>query len=201
MNTLTNTSVIKTTERTETVFGNALLPYKRGSLILTGMTGTLVWRCACLTAEGYCCPKLGVLLIETGINVVVCAESRCGHTLSDYITTGSSCQRSCRPPADLCSTTVVFFRDTNEWKGGNEPRRVEILQTVRDRGKKFVHVNMDHHQPQSLRCDQVPGTGEGPSPPSRHFIVKASVWKSSTTGNEASWVVARFQQWCFGSRK
>lgn len=39
-------------------------------------------------------------------------------------------------------------------------RRSEIFQTVRDRGAELVQVNVDHHQPQSLRCHQVSGRGE-----------------------------------------
>lgn len=109
----------------------------------------------------------------------------------DYITSHSSCNRSCRPPAALCSPTVAASRVTNGWKGGKEPRWSEILQTVRGRGQEHVQINVDHHPQQNLRCDQVPGRGEQLSSVSGRFIVTPGVWTCSPTGSEAGWVVHR----------
>lgn len=48
------------------------------------------------------------------------------------------------------------------WEGGPEPRRAEVLPTVRDWGEEHGQLDVDHHPQQGVRCDQVPGGGERP---------------------------------------
>lgn len=85
----------------------------------------------------------------SGLNVGVFVESR---SLQDYITSQTL--------APLLPRHTRLSTDADGERDGKELRRSEILPSVRDRRAQVGEINVDHHQLQSLWCDQVPGGGE-----------------------------------------
>lgn len=94
-------------------------------------------------------PTAGVVLAECGVNVTVLVR--------DYI-------RALLRSASSGSLLLFLLQLHSHGRpAAREPRRAEVLQTVRGRGAELVQVDVDHHPQQNLRRDQVSGRGEEPS--------------------------------------